>query len=54
MPTFKKIKKLRRLFTEEQLNIAVKDVIEKRLTPRNAVKVYGVPKTTISGYIEQA
>ena len=45
---------MRRLFTDEQLKLAVKDVIEKRQTPRSAVEVHSVPKTTLSRYIRQA
>lgn len=54
MPTFKKSKNMRRLFTDEQLKLAVKDVTEKRLTLRRAVEVYGVPKTTLSRYVRRA
>ena len=53
MPTFKKKKNLRGLFTSQDIKNAVDDVLDNGLGLREAARKYNLCHTTISRYIKR-
>lgn len=53
MPTFKKSKSLKGLFTDQQIASAVNDVMKNGLKVREAARKYNLCHTTISRYIKR-
>ena len=54
MPTFKKRKTSRGLFSEASLNNAVKDVLQFKLSIRKACNKYGLDKSMLCRYVKLA
>lgn len=50
MPTFKTRTSNKGLFTEDNLNKALSDILSKKLSFRGAAKAYGVPIGTLHRY----
>ena len=53
MPTFKKSKGKKGLFTEAQLQLALKSTLEDKASIRAAAIEFGVPKSTLSDYVKR-
>ena len=54
MLTFKKLKKKSSLFTDNQLQLALKSTLEDGISIRKAAKEFHVPKSTLADYIGRA
>ena len=54
MLTFKKLKKKYGLFTDDQLQFALKSTFEDGISIRKAAKEFHVPKSSLADYIRQA
>ena len=54
MLTFKKLKEKYGLFTNDQLQLALKSTLEDGISIRKAAKEFHVPKSTLADYIGQA
>ena len=54
MLTFKKLKKKSGLFTDDQLQLALKSTLEDGRSIRKAAKEFHVPKSTLADYIRRA
>ena len=50
MLTFKKLKKKSGLFTDDQLQLALKSTLEDGISIRKAAKEFHVPKSTLADY----
>ena len=50
MLTFKKLKKKSGLFTDDQLQLALKSTLEDGISIRKATKEFHVPKSTLADY----
>ena len=51
MLTFKKLKKKYGLFTDDQLQLALKSTLEDGISIRKAAKEFHVSKSTLADYI---
>ena len=54
MLTFKKLKKKSGLFTDDQLQLALKSTLEDGISIRKAAKEFHVSKSTLADYIRRA
>ena len=54
MLTFKKLKKKYGLFTDDQLQLALKNTLEDGISIRKAAEEFHVPKSTPADYIRRA
>ena len=54
MPTFKKSKNKKGLFTKEELSLALKAVLENNSSIRKAAKENNMDRTTLSRYVREA
>ena len=54
MPTFKKSKEKRSLFSDAQLQQALKSIIEDGNSLRKAAKEYIIPKSTLADYVKRS
>ena len=54
MLKFKKLKKKYGLFTDDQLQLALKSTLEDGISIRKAAKEFHVPKSTLADYIRRA
>ena len=54
MLTFKKIKEKYGLYTNDQLQLALKSTLEDGISIRKAAKEFYVPKRTLADYIRRA
>ena len=54
MLTFKKLKKKSGLFTDDQLQLALKSTLEDGISIRKAAKEFHVPKSNLADYIRRA
>ena len=54
MLSFKKLKKKYGLFTDDQLQLALKRTLEDGISIRKAAKEFHVPKSTLADYIRRA
>lgn len=54
MPTFKLNKNKTGLFSSENLNEAVREVLECNVSIRKAAAKHDVPRTTLTRYVKQA
>ena len=54
MLTFKKLEKKYGLFTDDQLQLALKSILEAGISIIKAAKKFHVPKSTLADYIRRA
>jgi len=54
MPTFKKSKGVKGLFSDAQLQMALKSVLEKSMSIRKAAKEFDVPRSTLADYVKRS
>ena len=54
MPTFKKTKEKRGLFSDVQLQLALKSTLEDGNSIRKAANECGVPRSTLADYVKRA
>ena len=54
MLTFKKLKEKYGLFTDDQLQLALKSTLEDGISIKKAAKEFHVPMSTLPDYIRQA
>ena len=54
MLTFKKLKKKYGLFTDDQLQLALKNTLEDGISIRKAPKEFHIPMSTLADYIRRA
>ena len=54
MLTFKKLKKKYGLFTDDQLQLALKSTLEDGISIKKAAKEFHVPKSTLTYYVRRA
>ena len=52
MPTFKTSKEKKGLFTDAQLQLALKRTLEDKASIRAAAKEFGIPKSTLSDHVK--
>ena len=50
MPTFKRNKSKKGMFSENDLNQALKDIVENAMSLREASRVYNIPIATLHRY----